>query len=116
MAKPRMMNKKRIILAFVIIMALFIILAFRTAWIQIVKADEYSQKAINQQTSDIPLEAKRGSIYDTNGQALAASATCYSVWVRPAQIKKNYSSSQIDELSSKLAVILDKRLRRSRKT
>lgn len=109
MAKPRMMNKKRIILAFVIIMALFIILAFRTAWIQIVKADEYSQKAINQQTSDIPLEAKRGSIYDTNGQALAASATCYSVWVRPAQIKKNYSSSQIDELSSKLAVILDKK-------
>lgn len=109
MAKPRMKNKKRIIIAFALIMALLIILAFRTAWIQVVKSDDYSQKAINQQTSDIPLEAKRGSIYDTNGQELAASATCYSVWVRPAQIKKNYNTQKVEELSTKLAVILNKK-------
>ena len=90
-------------------MALIFVLALRTAWIQIVKADEYSEKATNQQTSDIPIEAKRGSIYDTNGQELAASATCYSVWVRPSQIKKNYSSQKIDELSKKLAVILNEK-------
>ena len=109
MARIKMSSKKRIIQAFIIIMALIFVLALRTAWIQIVKADEYSEKATNQQTSDIPIEAKRGSIYDTNGQELAASATCYSVWVRPSQIKKNYSSQKIDELSKKLAVILNEK-------
>lgn len=104
-----MSNKKRVIQAFIIIMALIFVLALRTAWIQIVKADEYSEKATNQQMSDIPIEAKRGSIYDSNGQELAASATCYAVWVRPSQIEKNYSTQKIDELSKKLAVILNKK-------
>ena len=107
MAKVNKTNKNRIIYAFIIIAALIVALALRTAWIQVVKADDYSQKATNQQMSDIPLEAKRGAIYDTKGQELAASATCYSIWVRPAQIKKNYTSSKISELSEKLAVILD---------
>jgi stage V sporulation protein D (sporulation-specific penicillin-binding protein) len=109
MARVKMSNKKRIIQAFIIIMALIFVLALRTAWIQVVKADEYSEKATNQQMSDIPIEAKRGSIYDANGQELAASATCYAVWVRPSQIEKNYSAQKVDELSKKLAVILNKK-------
>lgn len=92
--------------AFVILMALFLALALRTAWIQIVRADEYKEKAIAQQTSDLPIEAKRGSILDRNGNELATSAATYSVWVRPTDIKKNYKSKEIEELSGKLAVIL----------
>lgn len=108
MAKVGVKNKKRIIIAFGIISALMVLLLFRVAWIQIVKADEYGAIAVNQQTSDIPLEAKRGSIFDRNGQELASSATCYSVWVRPGQIAENYSKDKIEELSKKLAVILGK--------
>lgn len=109
MARISKKNRMRVLYAFIIIVGMILALAFRTAWIQVVKADDYSQKAINQQTSDIPLEAKRGAIYDTNGQQLAASATCYSVWVRPSQIKENYNSEKINELSEKLAVILDQK-------
>ena len=68
-------NKKRIAIGFVIIAVLMVLLAFRVAWIQVVNADEMTQKAIDQQTSDIPIEAKRGTIYDRNGKELATSVT-----------------------------------------
>lgn len=107
MAKISGKNKQRAIITFGILAALILILVFRLAWIQVVKADEYSQMAVDQQTSDIPLEAKRGSIYDRNGKELATSATCYTVWARPAQLGENYGDEQLNEICGKLAVILD---------
>lgn len=107
MAKVSGRNKKRIIIAFGVILLLMVTLLFRVAWIQVVKAEEYGDIAVRQQTSDIPLEAKRGSIYDRNGEELATSAICYTVWARPAQIKDSYKEEKIKEYSNKLAVILE---------
>lgn len=107
MAKVSGRNKKRIIITFGMISLLLILLAFRLAWIQVVKAEEYSKIATDQQTSDIPLEAKRGNILDRNGKELATSAACYTVWARPAEIKENYKGEKLDEISSSLAVILN---------
>lgn len=107
MAKISGKNRKRIIIAFGLILACMVALAFRMAWIQVVKAEEYGDIAVRQQTSDIPLEAKRGSIYDRNGEELATSATCYTVWARPSDINKYYKEEKIAEYSNKLAVILD---------
>ena len=93
------------------------VLCFRVGWIQIVKADKYSKMAVEQQTRDVPIEAKRGVIYDTNGNELAVSATCYSVWARPANIakgntdqnKRKLSKDQIiDENAKALAELLSK--------
>ncbi len=100
-------NKKRIAIGFVIIAVLMVLLAFRVAWIQVVNADEMTQKAIDQQTSDIPIEAKRGTIYDRNGKELATSVTCYSVWARPAQIAENNQSGGVDKVAEDLAAVLE---------
>lgn len=108
MAKINGTNKKRIVLTFGIIAILVLILCFKLAWIQVVKGEEYKGLAIQQQTSDIPVEPKRGTIYDRNGQELATSATCYSLWANPPQIKANYKDETITEFSQKLAVILGK--------
>lgn len=108
MAKVSGKNKKRILIAYFILSILILMLAFRLAWIQIVRADEYTEKAIAQQTSDIPIEAKRGAITDRNGKELATSATCYSLWVWPSQIKETYKTdAKLDEAASQLAVILN---------
>ncbi len=107
MAKIKRQNKIRIIQTFGIIAVLILLLAFRLAWIQVVKGEEYSRLAIEQQTSDIPIEPKRGSIYDRNGQELATSATCYSVWAFPPQITDYYNDEQITEKSQQIAVVLD---------
>ena len=52
------------------------------------KGSTYSEKAVEQQTRDTPIEAERGTIYDRNGNELAVSVTCYTIWVRPADVKK----------------------------
>ena len=101
-------NKRRVAIGFFIISALLIALTFRVAWIQIVDAEEYTEKAILQQTTDTPIEAKRGVIYDRNGKELATSTTCYTLWVWPAQFASEKSESEIKEMSAKIAEIVDK--------
>ena len=100
-------NKKRIAIGFIIIAALMVLLAFRVAWIQVVNANEMTQKAVDQQTSDIPIEAKRGTIYDRNGKELATSVTCYSVWARPAQLAESKQNKGIDKIAEDLASVLE---------
>ena len=84
-----------------------VLLAFRVAWIQVVDADELTEKAIDQQTSDIPIAAKRGVIYDRNGKELATSVACYSVWVRPAELAENKTDEEITAAASDLATVLN---------
>ena len=88
-----------------------IALVFRVAWIQIVDAEELSQKAIDQQTKDTPIEAKRGTIYDRNGKELATSTTCYTLWARPSQIKqkdgKERPDSEIKVFAQEIADIIE---------
>ena len=56
--------------------------------LQIVEADFYQTRALNQQLRSEPIKPKRGSIYDTTGQkALATSADVYTVVVNPTQIE-----------------------------
>lgn len=104
--KVSVRSMKRILVVFALIAALLVALLFRDAWIQIINAEEYTDMAIDQQTSDIPLEAKRGSIYDRNGKELATSAGCYTVWVRPGEIRSSCKEDRRTELASQLAVIL----------
>lgn len=106
MAKVNLKNKNRMLFAFGAMAVLLALLVIRVAWIQVVKGEEYTDMAIDQQTSDIPIEAKRGSIYDRNGEELASSATCYSLWVRPAQFTGQYKGEKATEAASELAVIL----------
>ena len=87
MLKVSGLNRKRLIIAFGIVCALLVILCFRVGYWQIIKADAMTEKAVEQQTRDTPVEAKRGTIYDRNGAELAVSGSSYSVWARPANVK-----------------------------
>ncbi len=107
MAKIQEKNKNRMLVAFGVMAALMALLIIRVAWIQIVNGEEYTDIAIDQQTSDIPIEAKRGSILDRNGEELASSATCYTLWVRPAQFTSQYKGEKASEAAQELAVIVD---------
>lgn len=98
-------NKRRIAIGFLILAVLMILLAFRVAWLQVVQADELTDKAISQQTQDIPIDAKRGEIYDRNGKELATSLTCYSLWVRPAELAEDLEAAEIEQLAQQLAEI-----------
>ena len=102
-------NKRRIAIGFALIALMLVLLLFRLAWIQVVDAEELSQKAIDQQTQDTPIEAKRGAIYDRNGKELATSTTCYTLWARPSQIKlkdgEERSEAEIKGFADEIAKI-----------
>lgn len=91
-------NKKRLIFFFTVICVLSSLLAIRVGWVQVVKGEEYSRKAVEQQTSDVPLSAKRGILYDRNGKELAISAVTNTIWVRPGSVVDNTVSAEENQL------------------
>ncbi len=79
-------------------------IAARFFYLQIIEHDKYEQIAVSQQTSDISVSAKRGTIYDVNGNELAISATAYMVTIAPNEIEDDATRVR---LSEGLAEILD---------
>lgn len=69
-----------------VFLALMGVVAARLAWLQVVQAGELSSKARNQNTNVVALHAKRGTIYDRNGNALAMSVECRTVYANPKEV------------------------------
>lgn len=76
----------------------------RLGYLQLVKASELEKKAVDQQLSDTELSAKRGTIYDTNGKILAASASVWKVVLAPVYFENDEERHIVSE---GLAKILD---------
>ncbi|HCU08244.1 MAG TPA: stage V sporulation protein D [Clostridiales bacterium] len=87
--EPTNKNRSRLVFLFGIACFLFVVLAVRLGWHQIIRAEEYAQMATDQQTSDSTVQAVRGSIKDRNGRDLAISAATNTIWVRPDSVKGN---------------------------
>ena len=87
-------------------------LCTRVAYIQFFKGAEYQKFATEQQTKKRTVTAKRGVIYDRNGNTLAVSATVFRVCINPRDIrndlnrKDDMAQHQIN-VAKKLAEILE---------
>lgn len=55
--------------------------------LQLVDPKGYAEKAARQQLSDTTVNAKRGTIYDSNMNVLAQSATAWKIFLVPSKIK-----------------------------
>ena len=95
--------RKRIFLIFVGLGALLFILALRLAWIQFVRGDELYQKALDNRMRDVPVEAKRGTIYDRNGKELAISISSDALYAIPPEVQQ---SGREKEIAQKLSAVL----------
>ena len=96
--------RKRIATLFFLFTIVFLLLGTRIFWVQFVRGAELSEKALQNRMRDIPVEAKRGIIYDRNGQELAISISADSVYAIPAEV---VSSEEARAIAAKLAAILD---------
>jgi stage V sporulation protein D (sporulation-specific penicillin-binding protein) len=94
--------QKRLLAAVLSITFIFLALSIRLAYIQIFKGKDLQSKAIDQWSRDLPLQAQRGKILDTNGIVLADNYTTYSVYVRPNAVKDKAA------VAGFLAKLLDK--------
>ena len=75
----------------VLVMALlgvctFLLLFWKLYDLQINQHETMQEKAVNQQTQSAVVTASRGTIYDRNGNTIAASATAETVIVSPREI------------------------------
>jgi len=94
------MMKRILILTLVIIFA-FCSDAVRVFYLQTVRADELAGKAQSQQLYDTEVSAMRGTIYDSEGNVLAQSATVWNVFLDPSNIKSEEKRNLVvDNLAS----------------
>lgn len=92
--------RKRIAFLFLFVSVIMVGLGCRLMYIQFVKSSWLTENALDQRIRDIPVEAKRGIIYDRHGRELAVSVSTESVYAIPAEIR------DADETAAKLAAIL----------
>jgi stage V sporulation protein D (sporulation-specific penicillin-binding protein) len=104
MQTTRLLIRKRIATLFFLFIIGFLVLSGRLVWVQFVKGAELTEKAIQNRMRDIPVESKRGIIYDRNGNELAISISADSIYVIPAELKR---SGQEKEVAAQLAGILE---------
>lgn len=79
--------RRRISLLMAGIGLILILLLLRLAWLQFIRGDELTNKALENRLREVQLEPKRGVIYDRNGKELAISVSADSVGATPSQIK-----------------------------
>ncbi|MBQ9825694.1 MAG: PASTA domain-containing protein [Firmicutes bacterium] len=102
-------NRSRMLVVFFIMVLCFAALALRLGWHMVIKGEEYAAKAMKQQTDDSVVTAVRGEIEDSNGNALAVSASTNTIWVRPKTVKANGKTTEEIEknLSEEIQTITD---------
>ncbi|SCM80551.1 Stage V sporulation protein D [uncultured Sporomusa sp.] len=92
--------RKRVAFLFLVISVIMVGLIGRLLYLQFYKSAWLSENAVDQRIREIPVEAKRGIIYDRNGRELAVSVSTESVYAIPAEIRNP------EETAASLAAIL----------
>ncbi len=70
-------------------------IGFRLVRLQVVKYGDFMQRAQRQQNRSIPVEPRRGNIYDRNGYALAMSIDVDSVFAVPSEIHDQETTAAV---------------------
>ena len=97
----------RIIVVWAIMtLCVFGLVGGRLVYLMGVKSDFYQQKAAEQQLYDTELSARRGEIYDRNGELLATSAQVWTVYVTPNSFKSIDDEAKLNAVKSEIATNL----------
>lgn len=96
--------KSKIILILVLVIIFMIALIARVGYLQFIDGEHLQTLATSQQTLTETISAKRGNIYDSNGNELAISYDTDKVYIDPSLIK---DSSNKNNIAQGLASILE---------
>ena len=96
--------QKRILVFTGIFITLFVLLGVRIGFIQFVDGHKLSREALEQQTRDRIVSARRGTIYDRNGQKLAVSSNVETISISPKTVR---DEGRIYEYAKILSDILE---------
>ena len=105
-------TKKRIRIMLFIILIVLGLLIIRIAWIQLIKGKFYKALAEQQQNLDREISAKRGIIYERNGEILAMSASSEMITINPNNIPKEKKELVARKISEVLELDYEKVLKK----
>lgn len=80
-------TQRRLIALFVIVIVAFSGMAFRLVQVQVLEADRYRMLAAEQRERDIAIPARRGTIFDRNGEPLGISVDLNMVYTDPLWVE-----------------------------
>lgn len=104
---PTLKMKRRLNRVVAAVLAIFTIyIVYNLVGISIVDSSFYQDIANNQQLNSMPIPANRGSIIDANGKVLAQSATVWTIFISPTDIRKNEDDKR-ELIADGLSEILD---------
>lgn len=83
----------------------FIVLAISLYNIMVKNHEYYEQLAVEQQTRETTVTASRGTIYDSDGNVLAMSATAYTVFISPYEMQQYEEDTEL--IAKNLSEILE---------
>ncbi|MBR1828252.1 MAG: penicillin-binding protein 2 [Atopobiaceae bacterium] len=72
---------------FLVMLGLFALVALRLVWLQVISSRNLSEAAEYSRTDEMTLRARRGTIYDRNGNVLAISVDCKTIYCNPTEIE-----------------------------
>lgn len=118
--KRTSLSARRAVLGLYIVFFIFIIvLTGRLGYLTIVKGDEYRRLAEDQQYNDSVLSSSRGTIYDSEMNVLAQTASVWRIQINPSKIEDEEEFGVVvDGLSSILeldAVKLREKIEKNKK-
>lgn len=92
-ATATLWNRSQITMLIIIVLG-FGSVFFRLFQLQILESDQLKEEAVDQQLYDTAVSAKRGSIYDVNGNILAQSVSAWDIVLAPAKFKNDDEESR----------------------
>lgn len=91
----------RLVVANLLIFACFAVLIGRFVYLQVLRHDDFDQKAVSNSTSLVPIAPERGQILDRNGVVLASNNLGFSLEISPKDIEK-LEGEKIDDALTRL--------------
>ena len=89
--------KTRVLVACLVVVFAFVLLASRLVYLQIVRHEDLSEQAETNRTAVVPIVPNRGLIQDRNGIVLATNYSAYTLEITPS--KTTNLEQTIEELS-----------------
>ena len=100
--KRTSLSARRAVLGLYIVLAVFVVgLIGRLGYLTVIKGDEYRRLAEDQQYNDSVLSSLRGTIYDSEMNVLAQTASVWRIQINPSKIEDDEEMGVVvDGLSS----------------
>lgn len=104
MQTTTILMRRRIACLFFGAIIIFCLLLLRLAYLQFVLGNELQIKAEQLRTREVPIAAKRGTIFDCNYKKLAVSISTDSIYALPPEVRY---SGKAEEIAKQLSPILE---------